>query len=71
MKTYIYDRWWWMCLALAIALAAAILVIFGISLWTAALAALLLVCPVLMLWGVIEFRPPRRNARGSGEPHRE
>ena len=58
------NKWTWLCPWLAIALAAAVLVLWGLTLWTALLVALLLVCPAIMLWGVIKLR---RSLNGSGE----
>jgi phosphoethanolamine N-methyltransferase len=56
------NKWTWMCPWLAIALAAAVLVIWGLTLWTALAVALLLVCPAIMLWGVIKLpRPPNES----------
>lgn len=49
-------RWWWLCPSLAIALAAAVFALRGLTWWTALLAALLLVCPVLMVWGFFYLR---------------
>ncbi|MEW5894110.1 MAG: methyltransferase domain-containing protein [Pseudomonadota bacterium] len=51
-------RWCWLCPWLAIALAAAVFVLWGLAWWTALLAALLLVCPALILWGLYAVRPP-------------
>jgi ubiquinone/menaquinone biosynthesis C-methylase UbiE len=50
------TRWWWtvVCLVAAIGLAAAILVRFGWAIWTAALLAILLSCPLTLVWGVIQ-----------------
>ena len=48
------NKWSWLCPWTALGLAAAILMLWGVSLWTALLAALLLVCPALILWGLIE-----------------
>lgn len=42
---------------MAIALAAGVLVLWGLSWWTALLVALLLVCPALILWGLYATRP--------------
>lgn len=53
------NKWTWLCPWFAIALAAAVLVLWGLTLWTALLVALLLVCPAIMLWGVIKLRRPR------------
>ncbi len=54
------DRWLWLCPLLAIALAAAVLVVFGFTFWSAVLAALLLVCPALIVWGAIEVAMDER-----------
>ena len=51
------NRWSWLCPWLAIALAAAVFMLFGLTWWSALLAALLLVCPALMLWGLFVIRP--------------
>ena len=54
------QRWMWLCPLLAVMLAAGIFVVFGWNLWSALLAAVLLVCPVLFVWGVIKiWRPPK------------
>lgn len=62
-------RWAWLCPWLAILLAAGVLVLWGLSWWTALLAALLLVCPALMLWGlyIIRFRPAEPSAPTRGK----
>lgn len=41
----------WLCPLACALLAVAVLVYFGVSLWSALLAALLLMCPVLVAWG--------------------
>ena len=46
------NKWSWWCPWFALGFAAGILIFFGVSLWTALLAALLLVCPALMIWGL-------------------
>lgn len=51
------NRWGWLCPWLAIALAAGVLVAFGLTWWSALLAALFFVCPALMLWGLYLTRP--------------
>jgi len=48
-------RWWWFCPLLAITAAAAVLALRGLTWWTALLAALLLVCPVLIVWGFLHL----------------
>jgi SAM-dependent methyltransferase len=51
------TRWGWLCPWLAIALAAGVLMLWGLSWGTALLAALFLVCPALILWGLFIARP--------------
>lgn len=50
------NRWSWLCPWLAVLLAASVLVLWGLSWWSALLAALLLVCPALVLWGMFITR---------------
>ena len=51
------NRWSWLCPWLALLLAAAVFALHGFTWWSALLAALLLVCPVLILWGLYITRP--------------
>ncbi|WP_445504395.1 DUF6448 family protein [Microvirga sp. G4-2] len=51
----------WMCPALALLLAAAVLMLFGLSVWTALVAALLLACPAMVVWGLFAAA---RDSRG-------
>jgi hypothetical protein len=41
----VLGNWLWLCPLLAIGLAAAVLMVWGLSAWTAFVAALLLTCP--------------------------
>ena len=50
------DRWLWLCPALAIIVAAWVLVEFGLSLWTGLFVAFLLICPAVVVWGVVTTR---------------
>lgn len=50
------DRWLWLCPLLAILVGAFVLLVFGVSFWAGLLAALLMVCPALIVWGAIRFR---------------
>jgi len=63
------QRWLWLCPALGLALAAAVLLLFGFSWRSALLAALLLVCPALLLWGIVEILNELRRRHGSGNDH--
>ena len=56
------NRWAWLCPWLAVALAAAVFVLFGFTWWSALLAALLLACPALVLWGMFITRPASDEA---------
>lgn len=56
------NRWGWLCPWLAILLAAGVLVAFGFTWWSALLAALFLVCPALLLWGLYTTRPQPEEA---------
>ncbi len=55
----------WLCPPLMIAAAAAVMLAWGFSVWTAALAALLLACPVYLLWGMYFAQ---RASGGLAEP---
>lgn len=52
------NKWAWLCPWFSIALGAAVLVLWGLTLWTALLIALLLVCPAIMLWEAVKLRRP-------------
>ena len=65
LKTRFADRWLWLCPVLSILLAAAVLMIFGFTFWGALLAALLLVCPAMILWGAIEVMLDQRRQRAA------
>ena len=63
------QRWLWLCPVLGIALAAAVLLLFGLSWRTALLAALLLVCPALLVWGIAEVLNELGRRHASGKDH--
>ncbi len=65
LKTRFADRWLWLCQILSIVLAAVVLMLFGFTFWGALLAALLLVCPALILWGAIEVMLDERRQRAA------
>lgn len=54
--------WAWLCPYLMMGFAAIILILLGLSVWTAIIVAILLVCPAVMLWGAIWTR--RRPRKG-------
>lgn len=57
------NRWLWLCPALAVLIAAAILWSFGFAWWGSLLAALLLVCPVLIVWGAMQAAIDERRGQ--------
>lgn len=52
------NRWGWLCPWLTIALVAGVLGLWGLSWWTALLAALFLVCSALLLWWLYAITRP-------------
>lgn len=50
------QRWAWLCPVLGLVMAAAVFYLWGLSWWTAILAALLLACPLTILWSLITLR---------------
>jgi ubiquinone/menaquinone biosynthesis C-methylase UbiE len=50
------GRGWWaaLCLAVAIGLAAVIITRFGWQVWTAIVIGVLLLCPLVLVWGMVE-----------------
>jgi hypothetical protein len=63
LETPFANRWLWLCPILAVVLAAGVLILFGFTFWGALLAALMLVCPALILWGAIEIALDERRQR--------
>lgn len=47
-------NWLWLCPSVMVGLAAVILMVWGVSVWTSIIITLLLVCPVIILWGWIK-----------------
>jgi hypothetical protein len=71
LKGRFVNRWLWLCPALAVLLAAAVLMLFGLTVSSALLAALFLVCPALIVWGAVEvWREERRKRVGGRKPPR-
>lgn len=54
------------CLGIGVVLALIALLLLGVTVWTAVLAALLLVCPLIIGWGLFVAirRRPRMQAAG-------
>jgi ABC-type bacteriocin/lantibiotic exporter with double-glycine peptidase domain len=50
------NRWLWTCPILAILVSAAVLFYYGLTLTTAVVAALIMVCPAVMIWGALQMR---------------
>lgn len=56
------SRLLWLCPIVGIVAVGALLMAFGLSVWTALVAALLLACPAVLLWGVTtQFGARRRT----------
>lgn len=54
-------NWAWLCPYMMIGLATGVLVLFGLTLWSSFLIALLLVCPAVMIWGAWKVRRPYKK----------
>jgi hypothetical protein len=50
-KRACWRAWIWLCPWAMVGLAVVILFFVGLSIWTALLAAMMLVCPAIILWG--------------------
>lgn len=50
------GKWGWLCPWLALLMGTGVLMIFGLHWWSALLAAFLLACPAIILWGMIKLR---------------
>lgn len=50
------DRWLWLCPILALAAAAWLLGTIGLSVRSILVVTMLLVCPAIILWGVLTSR---------------
>lgn len=50
------SRWVWICPALGLILATLVFYLWGFTLWTSFVAALMLVCPGIMVWGLVTLR---------------
>ena len=61
------DRLLWLCPLASLVIAAAILWLFGLTLWTALGAALLIACPVAIVWALLTERIGKRDrSRNAG-----
>ena len=54
--TVCVREWAWLCPFVMLGLAAGILILFGVTVRTSILVALLLVCPAIMIWGALYLR---------------
>ena len=50
------GKWGWLCPWLGILMGAGVLMIFGVHWWSALLAALMLACPAILVWGMLKLR---------------
>lgn len=58
---HFHDRLLWLCPLAAVVVAAAILWLFGLTLWTALAAALLIGCPLAVAWALVTERITKRD----------
>ncbi len=52
----LHERLMWICVPVGIVAVVAMLLLFGWSIWTALLLAILLACPAVMLWALYSTR---------------
>lgn len=58
----------WLCPLLSIAFAALLLWLSGVTPWTAAIAGLLLGCPIAVAWALFDaWREQRKSIRGEAQ----
>ena len=50
------DRLLWLCVPIGIVAVVVILLLFGLSLWSALAIALLIVCPLVVVWVLVAER---------------
>jgi len=61
----VLGKWGWLCPWLGILMGAGVLMIFGVHWWSALLAALMLACPAILVWGMLKLcRFPNEANRG-------
>jgi membrane protein implicated in regulation of membrane protease activity len=56
------DRLLWICPLASLVLAAGILWAFGLTLWTAIVAALLIGCPLAVAWALVTERITKQDS---------
>lgn len=52
------KRWWWLCPVISLALAGAIALLLELSPWTIFLIAVLLACPIMVIWTYLMGQRP-------------
>ncbi|WP_295754587.1 hypothetical protein [Undibacterium sp.] len=52
------NRWLWLCPILVVLLIVTVLLYWGVSWVSTVLIALALVCPAIVIWGVLKIRKP-------------
>ena len=58
----------WLCPLVSIAFAALLLSLSGVAPWTAAIAGLLLGCPIAVAWALFDaWREQRKSTRGEAQ----
>jgi uncharacterized membrane protein len=59
----ILNNWLWVCPVLSLVIAIALPLLLGFGLWTAALVAVFLACPIAAAWTLVAERLNRREGR--------
>ena len=49
-------QWVWLCPFVMLGAATGMLMLVGLSVWTALLAVCLLVCPAVLVWGALQLK---------------
>jgi predicted cobalt transporter CbtA len=57
------DRLLWLCVPIGIVALLIILLLFGLSLWSALAIAFLIVCPLVIVWALVAERGPLGSGR--------
>lgn len=53
--------WRWICPWAMVGLAVVVIYVFGLSIWTALIVALLLACPAVILWGAVQVKRQKKH----------
>jgi hypothetical protein len=59
----LFARLLWICPIVSVAAIAVFLWVFGLGLWTAVAAGILLGCPIAVVWALVDARRDKRQSR--------